>query len=448
MPVGADSSSAYLSAGLSDGLIRVLGRIPGLRVAGRASSFALAARGADARTAGRQLGVGAVLDGEIRPSGDRRRILVRLLSVEEGFDLWSEVYELRDSSLFDVEDRIARSVVGALRLRNAPNPPALPDAPARDPVALAAYLRARVALDVPGGGGYGAAIPELERALALDSGFALAHAALADALLRLGTTDSLPPREVMPRAEAAAARALALDTALVEAHTTLGAVRFLYRWDWGGAEEELRRAIGLNPSWAPGYLWYARQLIALGRGDEALAEVRRAIELDPLSFEAHLELGRQHYFARDSGAARQALRHADRLLRDAWEPSAYLGLTAVAVGDTAEAVARLEEARRRAPDRVEPLAGWGLAAARAGRASEAGAVLDDLRDLAPRRYVSPCLLGYVSAALGDKRAAFAWLDRAVRDRASLLVYLRRDPRTDPLRADPRFTALLRRVGLP
>lgn len=434
-----DTGYRYLSDGLTRELTRTLGGVPGLRVTGAASAFLLGGRRMEPRQAGERLGVDAVLLGTIRPFEGRLRVRAHLVSVREGFDLWSETYERDASELQAVQREIVQAVAGVLRLGGA----VAPGAPA-DPGAHAAYLRGVAGLergDAAGG------LQHLEQAVRLDSTFARAWTALARARLQAGAHDSITPDSVATLARTAAERAMALDSSLPEVHAALAAVLFRYDWNWPAAETSFRRALALNPSLPESHLGLAHLLLAVGRVDEALEAGRRALELSPFDPSVRIRLGWQALQIGDYLRAEEEVRQATAVAPAAGA-ALLRGVTAGVTGryDEARAVLEPAAADSSAGDEARALLGW--VHALAGRREEAREIQAGLQAAAEVRYVSPYLLAILADGLGDRRAAFASLERAVAARDPALVDLRIDPRMDRLRVDRRFDAVARRLGLP
>ena len=442
-----DAANEYLSDGMTEELIAALGRVPGLRVAAASSAFTLKGR-EDPREAGRRLNVGTVLEGSVRRTNDRLRITVHLVSVSEGFDLWSETYERLPGDIFAVQNEIARSVVSAMRLPGGAAPAAPPRAPTGSLDAYTAYLRARYAEGRPGGADPSRAAALFQEAIAGDSSFAPAWAGLADAQVQRAMKGGARPVDAMPAARAAAVRALALDTTLAAAHGTLGVVRFVYDWDWARADSAFVEALALNPNRPEVHREYAHMLAALGRTNEALLHARRAEELTPLDPETIADRGWQYLVAGRYADARESLDRALALDSTRSDTRYLLGLLAEAQGDYELAESHYRGALDRAQDDVEALAALGRTHALGGRPDDARGVLAKLDSLSTDRYVSPYLLATIGEALGDSRRAFAWLEEAVADRASQLVYVGVDSRLDRLRGDRRFARVRRSVGLP
>jgi TolB-like protein/Tfp pilus assembly protein PilF/tRNA A-37 threonylcarbamoyl transferase component Bud32 len=440
-----DSGDDYLSQGTTEELIADLGRVPGLRVVGPASTFALGARLDDAQRAGVRLGAGAVLEGSLRQAAGRLRVTVHLVSVREGFDLWSETYERDAAELFAVERDIVRGVAGALR---RPLPPPAPLA-TRSLAAHARYLEARLAARRADSASVALAADRYAEAIALDSNFAGAWAGLAELALRRALTGASPPAEDDLRGAAASAdRALALDSTLAAAHVVLAATRYLRQWSWDSAAASLRRALAINPNLPRALAWDARVLLTTRRAEPALARMRAASALDPLDPALQAEAGRLYLLA-------GALEPAEAVLHRAWladstAPAVALafGLLAELQGDTALAESRARQALARDSTDPRGLAALARAAALGGRPDEARATLLRLDSLAAVRRVSPYDLATVATALSDHRRAFAWLDAALAERAPELVDLALDPRLASLRGDRRFVRIARAVGLP
>ena len=304
-----DSADDYFSDGVTEELTSALGRVPGLRVVDPTSAFALRRPGEDPQAAGRRLGVATVLEGSVRQVNDRLRLSVHLVSVSEGFDLWSETYERPSNEILAVQEEIVRSVVATLRIPRAER---WADT-VRPPSSLAAYLtylRARHALARRPGADPSYAAALYQETIGLDSSFAPAWAGLADAQVRRTLSQGARPSEAMPAARAAAIRALVLDSSLALAHSTLAQVHFLYDRDWPAADSAFRRAIAINPSRAEVHDHYARLLLAIGRVDEALMHARRALELDPLDPETIADLGWHNLYVRKYAEVRESFDRA------------------------------------------------------------------------------------------------------------------------------------------
>jgi serine/threonine-protein kinase len=444
----ADPENEYFSDGMTDELITALTKVEGLQVASRTSVFALKNLREDVRTLGARLNVSTVLDGTVRQSGNRVRITVQLSSVEEGRTLWSERYDREISDVFAIQDEIAGTIVRTLRstlLGDLGDP--TPVRYRSNVRAYSLYLKGRFWWNRRTQAGIKEGIRYFEEAIAEDPSYALAYSGLADSYALDLDYRGAPVFEGMQRAKAEARKAIELDETLAEAHTSLGWVTFIYDWDWPGAEREFRRAIELNPRYPVARQWYSWFLAAMGRFEEGLTQGRTAIELDPASVSIRRSMGWLQYYARDYEGALDNLRRALGLNPTAEETHRLLGLVYLQQGLYDEATASFKEALANAEHDALAFAGLGHVAARRGRIDEARAVLAELDERARSRYVSPVAQAGLYVTLGDVDQAFAWLEKAYRDRRGWLAYLKIEPMLDPLRSDPRFPGLLERMRL-
>ncbi len=443
-----DSADNYLGHGVAAELTRSLNQLPGLRVTARSSAFGVQRGEGDPRVTGRRLNVGAVLQGSVRRSGDRLRVTAHLVDVDDGYDLWSETYERSPGDIFAIQDEIRDAVAGTLRIPSAGDSTLSSSRMTSNLAAYDAYLAGRYLLEQFTPGTAPRAINYLTRAVRLDTSFARAYVALAEAYLRRGGLESEPPLVALPLAKAAVTRALELDSTLAQAHTTLGDIHFGFDRNWRSAEVEFRRAIALEPSWPEAYHAYSHYLLAMGRIDEAREAAERAIELSPAAPELIRHLGWHYLHVREYGRAREALWRAIDLDSGAWRPHLDLALLEQVTGNYGEAATHLRIPLRVAPQRAEVQVALGQTYASSGRADSAQAILRRLLEAAEQRYISPYLIGALQGSLGQRTQAFASLNRAVKERSDLVVYLRIDPRVDSLRTDRRFPRLLRQLRLP
>jgi serine/threonine-protein kinase len=439
----------YFCDGMAEELIGALARIPGVRVAARTSAFRFKGGDADPRRIGAELGVDKLLEGSIRKSGSRLRVSVQLVDTASGYQVWSERYEREMVDVFAVQDDIAGHVVQALTPALSGPPAAVP--PRRHAPDLEAYhlfLRGRHLWNKRHHGGLQQAVRFFEQALDRDPGYAAAWAGLADTydLLGINFYAVLPARVAMPKAKAAALRALALDDTLAEAYTARAWARFHYDWDWAGADEDFRRSLELDPDRAGTRHWYSFLLSALRRHEEAAEEARRAHELDPLSSIVTVNLAQPAYYAGRFAESAETSARLAQMEPDFGVHHCWLGLARAAQGRYEEAVAAQRAHGALTGRRVLGYLGnaWG----RAGAQDEAREVLSQLEADARSSYVPALDFALVHIGLGDADQSFAWLDRAADERSDQLVFLNVDPLYDPVRGDPRFDALRRRVGLP
>ncbi|HEY2163719.1 MAG TPA: tetratricopeptide repeat protein, partial [Gemmatimonadaceae bacterium] len=442
-----DSTTDYFSDGMAEELISALGRLRGLRVASRTSTFAMKGQGGMLVDVGKRLGVATVVEGSVRWSGDSVRVTARLVDVVRDSTLWVGEYNNKLRDVLFVQDSIARAIVVALRVALGEESPTVLARPRTGvPEAYDAYLRGRYFLGRRNPSSIATAIRAFEEAIARDSSFAPAYAGLADAYSLAAPFGGRRPGDVFPPARAAARRALALDSTLAEAHTSLGIVAMFYDWDWPTAAAQLRRGTELNPSYAEGHLFYSWYLLLKGRRDEARAEVTRAGTLDQLSviittrrgtllqyegrdreaipfFRQALDIDSTFFFARvelaasllrtgDRAAARQIVDRTTTIPRGTGE-GAYIAWALVQLGDTAAARASLRE-------------------------MEAAAVTE---------YVSADAIAGAYAVLGDSARALDLLDKAAEEHAFTLVFLTSYATLESLHGNARFRRLVERVGV-
>jgi serine/threonine-protein kinase len=444
-----DPDNEYLSDGITDELINALGNIPGLRVASRTSVFAFKGRREDVRVLGSEVGASVILEGTVRRSDARVRITTQLTDVADGRLLWSERYDRRMDDIFELQDEIARTIVETLRATFLGD--------FRDPVArrytdnLRAwqmYLKGRFAWNKRTREGIAEAVQYFEQAAAEDPGYALAYSGLADCYALEVDYRGAPVTEGMRRAREEARRALALDEGLAEAHTSLAWVLFIHDWDWEAAGTHFARAIELNPGYATARQWYSWYLMAMSRTEEALAQGRIANELDPISASVCRSLGWLYYFARRTDEAVLQLQRALGLNPTSEETQWVLGLALIQAGryDEAEAALREAEAGARGANH-HAYAALGHLAVLRGHRGEAERALAELTETARTRYVSPVDLARLHLVLGDTDGAFEWLERGRAERRGWLTYLNVEPLLDPIRGDPRFAELRRKMRL-
>jgi tetratricopeptide (TPR) repeat protein len=309
------------------------------------------------------------------------------------------------------------------------------------------YLQGRYAWNQRTEAGLKQAVRYFERAITKDPDYAQAYAGLADAYVLLPERGPTLPAEAYPKAEAAALRALALDSTIAEAHTSLGYILEVKEWEWQHAEQAFRRAIALNPSYATAHHWYAECLSLTGRPTEALAELEQALSLDPLSSQIHAQTGLQLYRMRRYDAAIAHLRQTLELYPRFARAHDWLGRTYLSKGMHAEALAEMETAVRLAGRGSLELVNLAYVHAVTGRREQALQIRAELEERSRRQYVSPLAFARISTGLGEKDQAFVWLNKAVEAHDPNFTFSVFDPLWDPLRADPRFTRVVRRMRL-
>jgi len=443
--MSADPENEYFSDGMTEEIINALSKVPGMQVASRTSSFAFKGKEADVREIGEKLGVASVLEGSVRKVGARIRITAQLVSVENGYHLWAETYDRQLEDVFAVQDEISRAIVEALKLRLGGDTGQLV-VPTKNLEAYNLYLKGRFFFNKFTEQGLRKGLEFFQHALLQDPGYARAYAGIADCWCNLAD-DWVVPDDAYPRAKSAAERALQHDSELAEAITSIGKVLCWYEWDFAGAERQLRRAVVLNPNYAEAHFVFGSTLPAVGLLGEAVEELRKALTLDPLSAHFSRWLARLLLYAGDfAGAVAQSQKTIE--LDDAYF-QAYLDIGSVhlAQGD-GEAALKWYRRGQGLDSSVRSYDAFIVRAlAPLGRRDEAEEILGRLEEESRRQYVRAEILAMGYAALGNLDRAFACLERAFQAKSAGLIYLHLDPGYAPLRADPRFANLVRRIGL-
>ncbi|HEV3470665.1 MAG TPA: protein kinase, partial [Pyrinomonadaceae bacterium] len=445
--VGGDPEAEYLCDGITESLINSLSPAPGLKVMSRNSVFRYKGRDVEPARVARELGVGAVLTGAVAQRGEDLTVSVELIDGHDSTQLWGEKYNRKLSDVLAVQEEIARAIAARLRSRlRGGAAPADPKRYTSDNAAYQDYLRGRYFWNKRTEEGFRKAVSYFNAAIERDPSYALAYAGLADTYSLMSDYSIVPPREAMPKARAAAQRALALDNTLAEAHTSLAFVRMAYDWQWEEAGRDFERALELNPNYATAHQWYASYLVQVGRFGEALSEIKRAQELDPLAPIISANAGLYLYYARQYDRAIEQLRKTIEVDERFGVAHLYLGYVYLQQpGRAEEAVEEFLRARELMGEDPETIAALGHAYAVAGRRAVAQKVLEELRERSARAYVSPYFMAVVYAGLGDHERAFEWLEKSYADRHPGMILLKSDPRFDALRRDPRLSNLIRRI---
>lgn len=445
--MSADPENEYFCDGMTEELIDALAKVEELRVVSRSSCFQFKGTGHDVRELGEQLNVSHVLEGSVRKAGNRIRITAQLISVNDGFHLWSEKYDRELEDVFAIQDEITERIVEQLKVKLAGEKAAQLVKPATHNVeAYTLYLKGRFYWNKRTEEGIKKGIECFEQAIVTDPGYALAYAGLADCYNVLAITGG-DPSACFSKAKTAATKALALDDTLAEAHASLALTRTFYDWNWLEAESAFQQAIGLNPNYPTAHQWYAEYLSAMKRPDEALTEIKRTLELDPLSLMVITAVGIVFYYARQFDQAIEPLQKV--LDMDPNFPPALrvIGWVYEQQGMSEEAIEAYQQAVTSSGRNVSMLADLGRSYAATGRRDEAQKLLDELQDLAQQRYVSPYELALIYTGLGENDQALEKLAAACEERYWLVVNLNVHSTWDRLRAEPRFAALLKRMGL-
>ena len=447
-PLLPEPRDAALELGMADTLILRLSNGRDVVVRPLSSVRRYAGIEQDARAAGRELGVDAVLDGSINRSGDSVRVTARLIRVADGASLWGGQFDERWSGVFSVQDSIAAQVAAALDLRLTNTQRLrLTRRDTTDEEAYRLYLLGRLHWSHLVPPEIYQSIDYFRQALARDPNYALAYAGLAESYRALAISADVRPADTLPQAKSAALTALRLDPDLHEAQATVCFISVWFDWNWPAAEQECKHVLESNPNSSEAHRAYSILLSDLGRNEEAIREARRSRELDPRSLvtnalEAHVLLY--------AGRSQEALQRTDSILAlddKFWIAWLFRGKALLNLDRLPDALNAFEKARDFSNGNSEAFSLIGYTLALSGRSDEAHVVLDQLLARAANQYVPPFNIAMVYNGLGQKSETFDWLDRAYADRDVRLTFLRIEHKWDPLRPDPRFVSLAHRMKL-
>ena len=443
-----DPDQEFFSDGLTEEMIAQVGKLnrDQLTVVARSSVAKYKGSKLAAKEIGKELSADYLLQGSVRRWSDRVRITVQLIRAQNQTDLWTESYDRELKDVLAVQDSVVRSIAGQIHIAlTEEQKTRLASSRQTQPEAYVAYLKGRYYWNKRTGDGMQKAGQYFEQAIHTDPTYAAAYSGLSDCNSGLAWHGFKAPAEALPKAYAAARKAIEINPQSAEAHASLGLV-LSHRWDWAEAEVEFRRALELDPQYANAHHWYGDYLSIKGHHDEALSEARRAMEVDPLNLMISTWVGLRYYLARNYSAAIEQNRESIELDPTFAAAHLLLGEDYVQAGAYVEGVNELKKA---AILSGSPLytAQVAVALAAAGRKHEALRIAHELETTSSKRYVSPYGLAQIYATLNHKDDTFKWLQAAYDDRAVWMGYLGVDPIFDRYRSDPRFQGLLRRIGL-
>ena len=447
--LSGDPQQEYFADGMTEALITDLAKTTELRVISRTSVMHYKGTQKPLPEIARELQVEAVVEGSVQRSGTRVRITALLIRAASEQHLWAQSYERDLQDILGLQNEVAHAITQQVEHRL--NPKGQIRGRSSGPVnpeAYEAYLKGRYYWNKRTGEGYRKSIEYFQQAIEKDPSYAPSYAGLADAYNLSARYAFLTPREGFARGIAAAKRALEIDDSLAEAHTALAFAYWHYGLDWLGAQREFKRALELNPGDSTAQHWYAMYFAQIGRNEEAIEEIERARELDPLSLIVNTNVAWAYWFARQYDRAIAQFLKTLEIDPNFGLAHMRLGLAYEQKGMFAEAIAAFRKAMVLSPGTSEIIAALGHAYGVTGRRGEALQMLEELKKLSEQRYVSSYDIAVVYLGLGEKDQALAWLARAYEERSGWLGWLKVDPRLDPLRSDPRFQDLLRRMKFP
>lgn len=451
LPIHSSSkneSGEYLCEGIVEGIINSLSQVPNLRVMAFSAVIRFKEQQIDPQEVGMLLNVRGLMLIRVIPLGDKLIIKSELVKISDGSQIWGAQYEKASSDLLAIQEEIANAIVESLKFKlTLQQQKRLTKRYTDNVEAYNLYLRGRYFWTRYSKEWVLKSIECFKQAIDIDSAYALAYTGLTDAYFRLSNIH-LAPREVMPKAKAAALRAVEIDDDLAEAHSSLGLVKVYYDLDWGGAEREFKRALELNPDLVLAHQRYGSYLTFIGRITESTKHYEHALELDPFSLQLNMNLATNHYLM---GEYEMAIRHLEDTLdlEPDYMPTHFvLGCTYIQKGDYEKAIQQFHSIYKLDEEAYMALGFMGFAYALSGQRAEAQNLLNILTDISLRKHVSPYSMVVIRLGLGQNDQVLDMLERLYGERNEWLVWLRVSPELRDLRWHPRFQALLKRVGFP
>jgi serine/threonine protein kinase/tetratricopeptide (TPR) repeat protein len=442
-----DPDQDFFADGMTEALITDLSQISALRVISRTSVMQYKGAKKPLPQIAKELRVDAVIEGSVERAGDRVRITAQLIEAANDKHLWARSYDRELRDVLSLQDQVAGQIAREIQVNLTPQEQVqLTRGGQTNPEAYQLYLQGRFHWNKGNEENLKKSIEYYQQALTKEPNYALVYAGLADSYSAFSDW-YLPPRKIMPQAKAAAIKAVELDESLAAAHNALCFIHTIYDWDWQGADKECRRAIELNPSFADAHDNYATYLAAMGQWDNAAAELHRAEELDPLSFHIYSDGALDFLLARRYDQGVEQAHKAIELQPDFFVAHSNLALIYAQMGRLPEAVT---EAQKGTQLSDSPLAKGvlGFTYAAAGKELEARKVVDELVANIKTRFVCPFEIGTTYLALGQKDKAFLWIEKAYEERSICIFSMKFDPRLDPIRSDPRYQDIIRRLSFP
>lgn len=447
--LSGDPEQDYLADGMTEQLIASVARLKALRVISRTSAMTYKNTKKTLPEISKELNVDAILEGSVLKSGDRIQFTVQLIHAPTDNHLWAETYQRNLEDILTVQNELAESIASEIQLQLTPQEQKqLAVRESVNPEAHIDYLKGRFYFAKFTEPDFKTAIEFFQSALQKDPAYAPAYAGIADVYVMM-SDNFLPPSECMPKAKAAALKALELNPDLPEAHTSLGAVKFYYDWDWNGTSEELERALSLNPNYAEAHRIRAAYFASQKRNAESNREIVSAAKLDPLSFLINLDFAWTSFVLREYDLAIRYSNNALELIPSSQSPRATLVLAFIYKGDSQSAAREIDLTDKKALLEEGPSYAAMLASAEAvlGRKKDATEYLARLTEISKHRFICPYELAVTEYHLGNMDRVFPLLEHAYQHRSICMVWLRTDPRFDGLREDPRYQDLMKRVGI-
>jgi serine/threonine-protein kinase len=444
--LSGSAENAYFTEGIQEEILTRLAKVADLKVISRTSTARYKSSPDDLRDIAKQLRVANILEGSVQRSADQVRVNVQLINAETDAHLWADTFDRKLTDVFAIESEIAKTIADTLQAKlTGSERNAIAAQPTQNTEAHQLYLKGRYLWNRRTDENLKKALAYFQQAAEKDPSYALAYAGMADSCTLIPLYAAGTPQEYLPRARAAAQKALELDGMLAEAHTSLGYVLF-FNFELAASMKEFERAIELDPNYPTAHQWYAAgPLLAAGQFDHAIAEAKRAVELDPVSPIIHAELGTVYMTARRYNDALEELRNTVQMYPEFYWAHRFLGLALELKGATSDAIAEYKKALELSDDPLV-LAFVAHAEANTGRQNEARQILARLTEAAKTRYVPAYAFAVIHLGLGEKDQALDWLEKAARDHGGRNINLIKvEPYLDSLRGDPRFEALVSKI---
>ena len=443
-----ESSDEFLGPGIADALIMRLSNIRRLQVRPTTAVLKYSDSIHDALLIGRELSVDALLDGVYQRIGEQIRVSVQLVSVTNGLTLWATKFDENFTNIFAIQDSISEQVVRSLALKlSGDEQRQLAKSYTDNPEAFQIYIKGRYFWNQRTIEGIRKGLDYAQQAIALDPTYAPAYVGLADSYNLLGGQHSvLPPRESFPKARAAVLRALEIDERLAEAYASLAFINWCFEWDYAAAEQNYLKAIALKPNYPTAHHWYGELLITAGRFEEGLVQLQMAQELDPLSLAINADLAAAFYYARRYDRSENQLENLLDLNPNFIRARVILAKVWEEKREFSKALEMMRSAVELSGDEAVTISAVAHTLAVAGQPRAANKILEELQRATKHQYVSAANVAAVYVALDQKELAFEWLERAFENQDIYLIWLKVNPVFDPLRSDPRFAKLLKRVS--
>ncbi len=448
--LSGNKDNEYFSDGITEEITTQLAKIAHLKVISRTTAMLYKNSKKSVKEIAEEMGVSSILEGSVQQSGQEIRITAQLIDANTQEHIWAEHYDQKNlNDIFSMQSEVAQNIAEQLDAHlSSEEKNNIEKKSTTNPEAYNLYLKGRYFWNQRNAPSLKRGIAYFDSAIAVDPLYSKAYSGIADCYASLGYGSFLAPSDAALKAQAAALKALELDSTLAEPHASLGYIKFYYSWDWHGAEQEFLKAIALNPNYEIAYDWYGVFLTAMGRLEDARKVIEKAQQIAPLSAFINTDMGFNLYYEKNYDKAIQSLKSTLEINPNFLLAHLWLARTYQAMKMYKEALEEYQTAQTIAPNWVPTVAGIGNIYGLTGQKIEAKKILDSLKEMSSQKYVTPYGVALVYAGLGETDKVFEYLEKAYHDRSNWLVWLKLDPRWDSVRYDKRFIDLVKKVGLP